>query len=49
MIITATSETIETGELETTTVECQDYTFGFEQLRRMLPEGVRLLSVLPQR
>lgn len=49
MIITATLETIETGELVTTTVECMDYTSGFEQLRHMLPEGARLLSVRPQR
>lgn len=49
MIITATLETIATGEVETTTVECQTYTDGFEQLKRTLPDGVRLLSVLPQR
>ena len=49
MIITATLENIETKEVETTTVECQDYTAGFEQLKRTLPDGVRLLSVLPQR
>lgn len=49
MIITATLETIETGAVETTTVECQNYTDGFAQLQRTLPAGVRLLSVLPQR
>lgn len=49
MTMTATLETIETGAVETTTVECQDYTSGFEQLKRTLPEGVRLLSLLPVR
>lgn len=49
MIITAILETIGTGELDTTTVECQDYTAGFEQLRRMVPEGVRLLNFRTQR
>lgn len=49
MIIKAMLETIETGALEETTVECQDYTAGFEQLRRTVPEGMRLLSVNPQR
>ena len=49
MIITATLENIATREVETTTVECQNYTAGFEQLKRTLPEGVRLISVLPQR
>lgn len=49
MIITAMLETIETGAIETTTVECQDYTAGFEQLKRTLPEGTRLLSVRPER
>ena len=49
MIIKATLETIETGAVETTTVECQDYTAGFEQLRRTVPEGMRLLSVRSER
>lgn len=49
MIINAMLETIETGAVETTTVECQDYTSGFEQLKRTLPEGGRLLSVRPER
>lgn len=49
MTITATLETIETGSIETMTVECQDYTAGFEQLKRTLPEGMRLLSVRPER
>lgn len=49
MIITATLEVIETGKVETTTVECRDYTAGFEQLRRTVPEGMRLVSVLPER
>ena len=49
MIIKATLETIETGAIEETVVECQDYTSGFEQLRRTVPEGMRLLNVRPQR
>lgn len=49
MIIKAMLQTIETGTIETTMVECQDYTAGFEQLRRTIPEGSRLLSVLPER
>ncbi|SEE29218.1 hypothetical protein SAMN04489740_1059 [Arthrobacter alpinus] len=49
MMITALVETIETGALEVTSVECQDYTQGFEQLKRTLREGVRLVSVRPER
>ncbi|MEV8181249.1 hypothetical protein [Specibacter sp. NPDC078692] len=49
MIITALLEVIETGAVESTSVECQDYTAGFEELRRTLPEGVNLLSVRPER
>ncbi len=49
MIITALLQPIEGGAVESTTVECQDYTSGFEQLKRTLPEGMRLLSVNPQR
>lgn len=49
MIIKAMLETIDTGALEETTVECQDYTDGFAQLRRTLPEGSRLLWVRPER
>ena len=49
MIIKATLETIETGAMEETVVECQDYTSGFEQLKRTLPDGTRLLSVRPER
>ncbi|AIX99753.1 hypothetical protein ART_0155 [Arthrobacter sp. PAMC 25486] len=48
MIIKAMLETIETGAVEETTVECQDYTSGFEQLRRTVPAGMRLLSVRPE-
>lgn len=48
MIIHAILETIETGAIEETTVECQDYTAGFQQLRRTVPEGMRLLSVRPE-
>lgn len=49
MIITALLETIETGDIEVTSVECADYTAGFQQLKRTLPEGVRLVSVRPER
>lgn len=49
MIITALFETIETGVVQSTTVECQNYTAGFEQLKRTLPEGMKLLSVRPGR
>ncbi|WP_170835468.1 hypothetical protein [Arthrobacter alpinus] len=49
MIITAMFETIETGAIETTTVECQNYTQGFEQLKRTMPERARLVSVRPER
>lgn len=49
MIIKATLEVIESGAIEVTTVECRDYTAGFEQLQRTLPEGMRLLSVRPER
>ena len=49
MIIKATLEHIETGAVEETVVECQDYTAGFEQLRRTVPEGMRLLNVRPER
>ncbi|MCQ9162956.1 hypothetical protein [Arthrobacter sp. STN4] len=45
MIITATLETIETDAIEHTEVECQGYAAGFDQLRRTVPEGSRLLSV----
>lgn len=49
MIITALLQPIDGGPVESTTVECQDYTAGFEQLERTLPDGVRLLSVRPER
>ena len=49
MIIKATLQHIETGTVEETMVECQDYTAGFEQLRRTVPEGMRLVSVRPER
>ena len=38
-------ETIETGAVEEIESECVDYRHGFEALRRLLPEGIRLLSV----
>ena len=38
-------ETIETGAIEQTESECADYRLGFDAMRRLLPEGVRLLSV----
>ncbi|MCC9068781.1 hypothetical protein [Arthrobacter cryoconiti] len=46
MIITGTLENIETGAIETTTLDCEDYAAGFAAMRRTLPEGVRLISVL---
>lgn len=49
MIIKAMLETIETGAIEETVVECQDYTAGFQQLQRTMPEGSRLLWVRPER
>lgn len=49
MTITATLETIETGTIESSTVECQDYASGYSQLQRTLPEGVRMLSVRVER
>ncbi|WP_165788142.1 hypothetical protein [Arthrobacter glacialis] len=49
MIIAATLENIETGAVEVTEVECQNYTDGFAQLRRTVQEGMRLPSVLPKR
>lgn len=49
MIITALLQSLEGGAVESTTVECQDYTQGFEQLKRTLPERMRLLSVRPER
>lgn len=49
MIITALLQHIESGATEETVVECQDYTSGFDQLRRTVPEGMRLVSVRPER
>lgn len=49
MTITATLETIETGTIESSTVECQDYPSGYGQLQRTLPDGVRMLSVRVER
>lgn len=49
MIIKAMLETVDTGATEETTVECQDHTSGFEQRRRTVPDGVRLLGVLTER
>lgn len=45
MKIIGTLETIETGSTEQTESECADYRHGFEAMRRMLPESVRLISV----
>ena len=42
-------ETIETGAIEPTESDCTDYRHGFEAMRRMLPEGVRLISVRAER
>ncbi|WP_104086580.1 hypothetical protein [Arthrobacter sp. GMC3] len=49
MIIKAILETIETGAVEETTVDCADYTAGFAQLQRTVPKGMRLVSVRPER
>ncbi len=49
MKITGILETIETGAIEQTESECADYRQGFDAMRRLLPEGVRLLSVRVQR
>jgi hypothetical protein len=49
MQIIGTLETIETGAIETTTAECLDYHEGFEAMRRIVPEGDRLLSVIVER
>ncbi len=42
-------ETIETGVTEQTESECADYRQGFEAMKRMLPEGVRLIGVRAER
>lgn len=42
-------ETIDTGVIEITTVDCQDYREGVGAIRRTLPEGVQLLSVRCER
>ena len=49
MTITATLETIETGAVDSATVDCEDYASGYGQLQRTLPEGVRMLSVRVER
>ncbi|AIY00908.1 hypothetical protein ART_1309 [Arthrobacter sp. PAMC 25486] len=49
MIIKAMLQPIEGGEVEETTVDCKDYTAGFEQLKRTVPAGIRILSVRPER
>ena len=45
MRIIGTLETVETGVIEQTESECADYRQGYDAMRRLLPEGVRLLSV----
>lgn len=49
MTIIGTLETIETGALELTTSECQNYATGLAAMRRTLPEGMRLLNVRVER
>jgi hypothetical protein len=49
MKIFGTLETIETGTIEQTESECSDYRQGFDAMRRLLPDGVRLLSVRVER
>lgn len=49
MIITGTLQTIDTGAIETTTSECQNYATGYAAMRRPLPQGVRLLNVRVER
>lgn len=49
MKIIGTLETIATGTTEQMESECADYRHGFEAMRRMLPEGVRLTSVRVER
>lgn len=42
-------ETIETGAIEQTESAGSDYQHGFDAMRRLLPDGVRLLSVRVER
>ncbi|NVN00855.1 hypothetical protein [Arthrobacter sp. SDTb3-6] len=49
MKIIGALETIETGAIERTESECTDYRHGIDALRRLLPDGVRLLSVRVER
>lgn len=49
MKIIGTLETVATGDTEQMESECPDYRHGFEAMRRMLPEGVRLISVRAER
>ena len=49
MRIIGTLETIETGAVEQTESACSDYQQGIDAMRRLLPEGVRLLSVRVER
>lgn len=47
--IVETVETVETGELQQTEPDCIDYGRGYDFMRRLLPDGVRLLSVRVER
>lgn len=49
MKIIGTQETIATGITELMDSECVDYRHGFEAMRRMLSEGVRLTNVRVER
>ncbi|WP_170133232.1 hypothetical protein [Arthrobacter livingstonensis] len=49
MRIIGTLETIETCAIEQTEAACCDYQQGFDAMRRLLPDGVRLLSVRIER
>ncbi len=49
MKIIGTLETIETGTIEQTESECPVYRQGFNAMRRLLPDGVRLNSVHVER
>jgi hypothetical protein len=42
MKIIGVLETIETGVIEQTHSDCNDYRQGFDAMRRTLPDGVRL-------
>lgn len=49
MIIIATTENTQLGTFAITELECRDYAVGFQQIRTIVPEGCRLISVRVQR